>query len=126
MTIPQTILDKINIKYPITNNPDIPAMQVTVALQRGAAEWGAFELDKWISVKDELPALTEPLMWYNDETNKREVMFENDHATVLGFDSEKGVVKAVLDKHGWSEISSISISGCVNITHWQPLPSNPL
>jgi hypothetical protein len=83
------------------------------------------EGDGWTKVEDGLPELTEPLMWWNDETNASEVCIENWKATVMAFDPELGIYKAEFSKNGWHEISSISTKGGVKPTHWRPLPSPP-
>lgn len=80
----------------------------------------------WISVKDRLPELTEPLTWFNDETKMQEVMIKNFKVTVLAWDPEIGVMKAELRKDGrWIEISSISSKSTINVTHWMTLPEPP-
>lgn len=82
-------------------------------------------MNNWIRIEDGLPEINEPLMGYNDE-NIREVFIENHQATVLAYDPKLGVFKARLYKgNRWSEISSISVNGIVNVTHWMPLPPPP-
>jgi hypothetical protein len=80
---------------------------------------------EWIEVEKQLPELTEPLMWYNDETEQMEVLIPNYQATVLAYDETLEIYKAKFDKRGWSEISSLSIKGGVKPTHWMPLPEPP-
>lgn len=86
------------------------------------ANWQASQ--GWVSCKDRLPELNEPLIGYNDEGEKV-VYRENCEATVLGWNEEDGIFKARLTKMGWSEISSISHNGTVKPLYWMPLPQPP-
>lgn len=82
----------------------------------------------WNITENILPALNLPAIWFNDDTGKREVYKENDHAIVLGYNEELGIFKAKLDAYGrWSEISSSSSNGTGKAipTHWMNMPRTP-
>lgn len=91
------------------------------------AEQPVREVDDWVSVDERLPELTEPLTWWDDETNQRDVIIPNHHAIVIAYNPELGVYKAKLEGKMWSEISSRStVSTKETIpTHWKPLPGSP-
>lgn len=86
---------------------------------------GKTEAQQWISVDEELPELTEPSTWFNDETQQREVRKENTHATVQAYHSELGYIKAVYDGIRWCEIATRYVGGITPPIWWQPLPSAP-
>ena len=79
---------------------------------------------EWISVKDRLPELNEPLIGYNDE-NEKVILIENYKATVLAFDEKIGIFKAQYNSRGWSEIASHFQNGIVKPLYWMPLPEPP-
>jgi hypothetical protein len=63
-TIPESVLEKIEKQYPL-----LDGLQGVQYIKREAAIWGAFELDKWISVKDGLPDYHVPVLWLDEEGN---------------------------------------------------------
>lgn len=75
-------------------------------------------MEKWIYVTDALPERTLHSYWMNDD-GRREIMQKNDHAIVLAYDKERGVVMAKYDCRGnWSEVATFGISGSLKPVLW--------
>lgn len=118
--------EKIIAEYLHGDHPAIPDILKRIGYQP-IPEQPVREVDDWVSVDERLPELTEPLTWWDDETNQRDVIIPNHHAIVLAYNLELGVYKAKLEGKMWSEISSRSIVSTKETipTHWKPLPQPP-
>jgi hypothetical protein len=97
-TIPQSVMDQINKMFPDATGWN--ESRSFPKAMREAAIWGAFELDKWIELKEgcEMPDYDEPVLWLFEDGNMQVIELDKDGNPWL-YESEKDGFKFAKATH---------------------------